>query len=68
MDECWEYIFISKYQLNPDVYIGSLAMVEDCCTVDSFSYNRVVCKVTLSSPCLWASFHPVYPLSVVSAK
>jgi hypothetical protein len=25
-------------------------------------------KVTLSSPCLWASFHPLSPLSVVSAK
>jgi hypothetical protein len=24
-------------------------------------YNRIIRKVTLSSPCLWASFHP-YPL------
>ncbi len=30
--------------------------------------NRVIRKVTLSSPCLWASFHPISPLSVVSAK
>jgi hypothetical protein len=28
--------------------------------------NRVIRKVTLSSPCLWASFHPLSPLSVVS--
>jgi hypothetical protein len=68
MDECWEDKFISKHQLDPDVYIGSLAMVENCCTIDSFSYNRVIHKVTLSSPCLWASFHPQSPLSVVSAK
>jgi hypothetical protein len=27
----------------------------------NLSQNRVICKVTLSSPCLWASFHP-YPL------
>jgi hypothetical protein len=32
-------------------------------------YNRVIPKVTLSSPCLWASFHPLSPLSAaVSAK
>jgi hypothetical protein len=31
------------------------------------SNDRVICKVTLSSPCLWASFHPKTPLSVVSA-
>jgi hypothetical protein len=30
--------------------------------------NRVIRKVTLSSPCLWASFHPLSALSVVSAK
>jgi hypothetical protein len=29
---------------------------------------RVIHKVTLSSPCLSASFHPLCPLSVVSAK
>jgi hypothetical protein len=32
------------------------------------SVNGVICKVTLSSPCLWASFHPLSPLSVVSAR
>jgi hypothetical protein len=31
-------------------------------------YIRVISTVTLSSPCLWASFHPIYPLSVVSIK
>lgn len=25
--------------------------------------NRLICKVTLSSPSLWASFHPLFPLS-----
>ncbi len=25
--------------------------------------RKFVCKVTLSSPCLWASFHPLSPLS-----
>jgi len=31
--------------------------------------TRVIHKVTMSSPCLWASFHPpLSPLSVVSAK
>jgi hypothetical protein len=32
------------------------------------SLIRVVRKATLSSPCLWASFHPLSPLSVVSTK
>jgi len=31
-------------------------------------FSRVIRKVTLSSPCLWASFHPLSPLSVVCAK
>ncbi len=35
---------------------------------ESFRSNRVFYKVTLSSPCLWASFDPLSPLSVVSAK
>jgi hypothetical protein len=30
--------------------------------------SRVIRQVTLSSPCLWASFHPLSPLSVVSTK
>ncbi len=30
--------------------------------------NTLIHKVTLSSPCLWASFDPLSPLSVVSAK
>jgi hypothetical protein len=31
--------------------------------------NRLICKVILSSPCLWAYFHPLSPPhSVVSAK
>jgi hypothetical protein len=30
--------------------------------------NRVIWKVTLSSPSLWASFHPLSLLSVVSKK
>jgi hypothetical protein len=30
--------------------------------------NRVISKVTLSSPSLWACFHPLSPLSVVSTK
>jgi hypothetical protein len=30
--------------------------------------NRLIRKVTLSSPCLWASFHPLSPLLVVSTK
>ncbi len=29
---------------------------------------RVIRKVILSSPCLWASFHPLSPLSVVCPK
>jgi hypothetical protein len=29
---------------------------------------QVVLKVTLSSPCLWASFHPLSSLSMVSAR
>jgi hypothetical protein len=29
--------------------------------------NRVISKVTLSSPCVRACFHPLSPLSVVSA-
>ncbi len=29
---------------------------------------RVICNVTLYSPCLWASFHSLSPPSVVSAK
>jgi hypothetical protein len=33
-----------------------------------FELNRVISEVTLSLPCLWASFHPLSPLSVVSAK
>jgi hypothetical protein len=32
------------------------------------SITVVVCKVTMSSPCLWACFHPLFPLSLVSAK
>jgi hypothetical protein len=31
-------------------------------------FIKVICKVTLSTPCLWASFHPLSSLSVVSAK
>jgi hypothetical protein len=31
-------------------------------------FNRVICKVTLSSSCLWASFHPLSSLLVVSRK
>ncbi len=31
-------------------------------------HNRVFLKVTLSSPCLWASFYPLSPLSVRSTK
>jgi hypothetical protein len=30
--------------------------------------NRVICKVILSSPCLWACFRPLSPLLVVFAK
>ncbi len=26
--------------------------------------NRLICKVILSSPCLWAWFHPLYPNNV----
>jgi hypothetical protein len=33
-----------------------------------FELNRVISQVTLASPCLWASFHPLSLLSVVSAK
>jgi hypothetical protein len=29
-----------------------------------YQKNRVFHKVALSSPCLWASFHPPYPLFV----
>ncbi len=29
---------------------------------------RLICKVTLPSPCLWACFHRLIPLSVVSTK
>jgi hypothetical protein len=32
------------------------------------SQKRVICKVTLFSPCLWTWFHPLSSLSVVSAK
>jgi len=35
---------------------------------DHKSSNRVIPKVTLSSPCLSASFHPLSPLSVVSTE
>jgi hypothetical protein len=31
-------------------------------------YIRVIHKVTLSSQCLWASFHRLSPLAVISAK
>jgi hypothetical protein len=33
-------------------------------------HNVAICKVTLSSPCLWASFHSLFYslLSVVSAQ
>ncbi len=34
----------------------------------NIGHNRVIREVTLSSPCLWASFHPLAPLSVISAK
>jgi len=30
--------------------------------------NRVICKVTLSSPCLWAWFHPPIPSNRVIPK
>jgi hypothetical protein len=30
--------------------------------------SRVMWKVALSSPCFWASFHPLSPLTVVSEK
>jgi hypothetical protein len=40
-----------------------------CLFIPLFPHNtRVISKVTLSSPCLWACFHPLSPLSVVSAK
>jgi hypothetical protein len=32
------------------------------------NHNRDICKVTMSSSYLWASFRPQTPLSVVSAK
>ncbi len=32
------------------------------------TYNEVIRKVTLSSPCLWASFHPLSLLPMVSTK
>jgi hypothetical protein len=34
----------------------------------NFKHIRIIHKVTLSSPCLWASFYPLSPLSVVSTK
>jgi hypothetical protein len=33
---------------------------------NSFVHYKVIRKVTLSSPCLWAYFHPLSPPSVVS--
>jgi len=35
---------------------------------DELKFVPVIHKVTLSSPCVWASCHPLSPLSVVSAK
>jgi hypothetical protein len=39
--------------------MGWLSM--DGALVVGGSHNRVICEVTLSSPCLWASFHPPIP-------
>ncbi len=44
----------------PTMAIANGSQLLDC--------NRVFCNVTLSSPCLWASFHPLSPLWMRSAK
>jgi hypothetical protein len=46
-------------KLQADMAAASIAPAVSC---------RVMWKVALSSPCFWASFHPLSPLSVVSEK
>jgi hypothetical protein len=40
----------------------------DLAKLKKIHINRVILKVTLFSPCFWAYFHPLSPLSVVSIK
>jgi hypothetical protein len=42
---------------------NSIWGIEDCGLWITSRSNRVIRKVTLSSPSLWASFHPLFPLS-----
>jgi hypothetical protein len=42
---------------------NSIWGIEDCGLWITSQSHRLLCKVTLSSPSLWASFRPLFPLS-----
>jgi len=63
----YEKGFICKVLQTGDILQTSFAKSLDEMKSENEN-NRLIRKVILSSPCLWAWFHRLSPLSVVSAK
>ncbi len=67
-------IHSSGVEINQYLYEDSQSTIQDVLkslsvlSINDLESNRDICKFTLSSPCLWASFHPLTPLLVVLVK
>ncbi len=68
--ESWKFFWFGTFMLQhsseENVRFGILTpmtLISNWILEPLYEFIRVIPKVTLSSPCLWASFHPLSPLS-----